>query len=511
VIKKRIEWNYKTILCILFAILILASIVARVRMLSLDISLWNDEALLAENVVGRDFAGMLTPPLANLQTAPALYLIVVKALTFVFGTSEWVLRVYSLVCLALMLIAQGILMRKSYGVRPLYTVFALAVSATFLYYMRYSGEFKPYMGDALFALVVLLAYHLYRNHRIPALLLAGAFSVSMLFSTPAAFFAAGCLIVELALKIRRRDRRAILLAILAGAIVLAVFLLNYKLWLEPIATDGDMQWYWRENRFSFRFFDAAAMEKNYWLFYNLLEPLGSLRIFVLVLAGAGFLVSLARRHVPTLAVGVAGVLLLAASSAALYPLQNRLWMFAFVLLFVYAFVFLSSLRFALPQGKAARAVQSAVPLLLAFVLLVPNARFLDYGRGAQWTLTPGCQANPLIAYLQEAMRDDETLYCYHSAAPILKYKIGYDTDRIGDVSHDNILFGSNWDFAGDVERIVEASEKGGVYILFYHAYKPLSGDDEIEKLVAALDEKGYMEKILDEYETPLYWFSTQEW
>jgi len=183
-------------------------------------------------------------------------------------------------------------------------------------------------------------------------------------------------------------------------------------------------------------------------------------------------------------------------------------MFFYALVFLYAFYFLSQIRisFGGSDNRAAarsRYATAAAVLLLSAALLAPNAAFADYGRGTEWTLLPGNQANPLIAYLQENAHDGETVYSYHAANSILKYKNGYDTNRIGDAQSDNILWGTR-DYDADIASLDAA---GSGYVLFYHSYVPFSADAETIYVLNELNAHGYLDRVMDVYHTPLYWYS----
>jgi len=496
------------IICALLLILIFYSFYVRIRMYMLGISLWNDEAKLAENIINRTMGEMLTPPLANRQTAPVLFLVVVKALTSLFGASEAVLRVFSFISLIGMLFAQGLLLRKVFKVKMVYTLFSVAVSATCLYYMQYSHEFKPYMGDATFVLLVLVGFWAYREGLLGSGIKSAVFlglicSACMLFSSPAAFAAGAVFVVGFLYSCIHKDRRGALLVILGGAVFLVIFALNYILWLRPIATDGGMLWYWLDYRFDFNLFSREALVHNFYTLWNLLDPIRHSIVLILPLAISGFLISLSKRNIYTATIGVFFVLLLVASALDKYPILSRLWMFLFVIIFIYVFVAINALRISIEEGRFRKAVQFFVPIILSAILLIPNMSFPAFGRGEEWTLTPGNQANPLITYVKENIRDGETLYSYLTANFVLKFKNGYDSQRIGDVSNDNILFGTE-DYNADVERIVET---GGAYIMFFHSYYPLSQDPHIKRMLTRLQSRGYVEQIMNVYHTYLYWFT----
>ena len=502
---------FAAIICVILLIIIVYAFVVRLQYLLLGIPLWNDEALLAENIVGRTMREMLTPPLDNLQTAPALFLVAVKTLTLLFGTSEAVLRLFSLISFVLMLIAQGLLMRKVFRVRILYTLFSLAVSSVFLYFVQYSAELKPYLGDAAFVLISILSYYAYREGILgegvrKVFILAAILIVCMLLSSPAVFAAGAVFVVEFVSCAIRRDKKNILYIVLTGIIFIIAFVLNYILWLKPIATDGNMVWYWSQMKFNFLVTSREVLSHNVNLLRDLLDPIGDWAWIAIPFAISGFVISLFRKNIYTIVVGVFFVLLLLASSIDKYPVQNRLWMFLFVIIFMYVYVFIDALRIQKQDGKASEIVQRMVPLILAVTFLIPNISFAAYGRGDDWTMTKGNQADSLIHYLQENIHDGEILYSYMSASPILKYKNGYETSTIGNVSNANIIYGSA-DFIYDVSKVTDEAKDNGAFILYYHSYYPLSMDSNIRKQMLLFKEYGFMEQIMNVDETYLYWFT----
>jgi len=489
----RSAW-LSAIICALLLIVIFYSIYIRVRMYMLGMSLWTDEARLAESILDRTMLEMLTPPLANMQTAPVLYLVVVKTLTMIFGASEAVLRIYSFAALLGMLILQGVLLRRVFRVSGVFTLFSVAVSATLGYYIYYSNELKPYMGDAAFILIVLLGYYAYREGFFgsglkSAVVLGSLFSVCMLFSTPAVFLAGSVFIVEFLSRCIRKDRKAILYIVIGGLIFIAVFALNYLLWLKPIATFEGMIDYWNNRKFDFLMTDKAVISQNISIIRNLLSPLGQAIWITLPFAIFGFAISLARRNIYTAAVGLFLFILLIASALDKYPIETRLWNFLYVIIFIYAFVFIHSIV----------KTNKIIPVILALAILLPNMTYLgDYGRGADWTVWAGNQANPLIAYVRENIREGETLYSWETANLIVKYKNGYHNYRIGNVDNDNIIFGTT-DVGADIEKVLETD---GAYILFYHDNYLRTG-----YFIERLKKSGFFELIMDVNDTQLYWFT----
>src|SRR5438128_2420097 len=78
-------------------------------------SLWIDEAMLALNVVGRDIGGMFAPLDWN-QGAPVGYLLLAKVCHFVGGSSEFALRLPSVLAA---LASHAVFIPLAYRVLPL--------------------------------------------------------------------------------------------------------------------------------------------------------------------------------------------------------------------------------------------------------------------------------------------------------------------------------------------------------------------------------------------------------
>ncbi|GHV24379.1 hypothetical protein FACS189498_1450 [Spirochaetia bacterium] len=100
------------------------------------------------------------------------------------------------------------------------------------------------------------------------------------------------------------------------------------------------------------------------------------------------------------------------------------------------------------------------------------------------------EVNPLIEYVQKNIRDGEYLYA-SSASYVLRFRNGYNTNKIGAVSHDNILYG------GDISHIVDARK---VFLIFQR--RPSAS------FLKELETKGYLHEVGSCYQTPLYYFST---
>ena len=109
-------------------------------------SLWLDEAMLANNIVGRTFVALLGP-LGENQSAPWLFLFGERATAMLLGPNELALRLLPLIAGILL---PWIVWRTASKLADRETgIIAAAIAALSPLLLYYSNEVKPYGTDAL--------------------------------------------------------------------------------------------------------------------------------------------------------------------------------------------------------------------------------------------------------------------------------------------------------------------------------------------------------------------------
>lgn len=112
--------------------------------------LWQDEAMLANNIVNRGFTDLLEP-LDYHQVASPLFLLISKFLCQLFGYSEVVLRSISvfgfIISIVLVYKVSNIIFESEY-----YGIIAMLLFSTNGHLLYFAVEFKPYMTDVLIAM-----------------------------------------------------------------------------------------------------------------------------------------------------------------------------------------------------------------------------------------------------------------------------------------------------------------------------------------------------------------------
>jgi len=280
--------KYGEIIFIIFSALIIVAvgIVGRTISFIEYRSLWLDEALLAESIVPRDWTELLAQPLSNGQSAPILYVVVIKAISSIYiGPAEISLRLFSLFSFLWLLVCLWFFLKEILKMDNIKTGFVLSLTAIVPSYIYYSTELKPYMSDAFFVVLALLLYAFYTQNKLSLIKLTVFYLLILGFCTPAIFFIGGILVSEfLSLAFAKDKKHAIHIAI-SGIIILAVFSLYYYWWLAPAVQDMDTYWNKSLDKSLFEVFSIVLVISLYFLYTWKKLPLIYLSVFYVLIIG----------------------------------------------------------------------------------------------------------------------------------------------------------------------------------------------------------------------------------
>lgn len=230
-----------------FGSLVGLGVLVRVWAFMLRGALWNDEAGLALNVVGRAWS-QVGRPFVYQQYAPYLYVLTSKSLAESFGPSAHTLRMLSLLS-GIALLPVMLLFVSSVSGWPA-ALFGLALLVPNTLLVLYATEFKPYATDALVAagLCLLSARVLAANsgeRRRWLVALGGAGLLAPWFSLPSIFVLAGAGAALCVEAWEREQRRLLLGAAGLGTLWLISFALHYLGFMQMSPADAlYMQNYW---------------------------------------------------------------------------------------------------------------------------------------------------------------------------------------------------------------------------------------------------------------------------
>ena len=210
-------------------------------------SLWLDEALLAQSFSTRTFWNLWNGSFDGNQSAPLGWLYIEKILVLIFGNTEFVLRVGSILGFTLTLVLIYLLMKKCFCVA--FPLGACAFYANMPFALRYSNVFKPYICDGFFVLMVIFLFWLYKQGKINFKKVALGWAVLIWFSNPTCFFEGGLLISEGIFVLAEKNWKRIKELIAIGVEIVTSFIIYYFFWLREVAESGSMQHFWKDKNF----------------------------------------------------------------------------------------------------------------------------------------------------------------------------------------------------------------------------------------------------------------------
>lgn len=461
-------------------------------------SLWLDEGFLAYSLSKRSLMEMASRILDIDQIAPILYLYVVKIITLLFGNSEFTLRIFSFVSYLGMLSCAYYLLSRVYKISwPILGVGFIATMRVLLYY---ANEFKPYMSDCFFILLVLVLYDLYKRERLRFEVLTAVSMVLVWASSPVIFFLGAIYIYELISSLKQKDTVGIRRTAVDGGLVLLSFLVNYWYWLRPVAQSEFMIGYWEDSVFPLfiRSFEDIKMIVHLLLGFSSTFSYSSALLFALGAVGA---IASTIKKESTTGVILLGILLtLVASAIGKYPFNTRLVLFLYPLLGILVFLGLEAL---INNLKGAR--RSIIVVLVA-IIMISNYSSLEF-LNQEARYRRHYEINNLVTYVQQEIQKDEKLFVYAPTMSAFLYRNGYEEKHIGDgisPDLDNVIIGEHWELLGEEgdEEIRSLLEEERLYLLF-----SMNRGEDMNHLLRAVGDAGYLELVRKDTGTPLYYCS----
>lgn len=490
------ENNIKKAADVIGLCIIAAGIGVSIFMNCVGRTLWLDEAMLAYSFSKRSFFGLTNGIFEWDQSAPVLYLYLVKALTCIFGNTEFVLRSFSILSYIVVLFLSGYVAKKLFRIK--YPILVSAFLANMNFILKYSNEFKQYLSECIWVLLVLVLYYRYKERGLAWWKMMLGFMVFIWGANPVCFFAGGILLYEFVNGVVTKDKIMVRNSIFTGAGIGVSFVVYYFYWLRGIALSGSMQSYWDNASFPLIPRSIEDLKQAQAMIYEIFITFREARIFMAAFVLAAFLIGIfweRNRYCLVLLLGF--FVTLFASYIHMFPIADRLWCFSFPVFTILAFYAID--KMAVSNRKAELAA-----VFLMFTLMLTNNGILVY-RSGENVYQAGEEANPVIAYLQEHVEEGEKVYVYYQSIPVTKYKIGYDTERIGNVAEDNIIWATDLlnkeEAQGDIEKVLREDR---CYILASHA-----PGERINPLLDAAAAEGNLEIVMNEHETPLYYYSKE--
>ena len=472
------------------AVVIIISLICAVRMNITGRTLWLDEAMLAMSFCKRSFFEMFDPPLDWNQSAPVGYVFIVKLLTMMFGTSEHVLRAFSLISYALMLFVFYLISRDC--IESGYPLLCTAGVSSVEFLLKYSNMLKPYMFDTLCVLLVIYLYLLYTEKRIRTWVVAVIYAVLMWCANPVAFVAGGCIAAEFCFGVAKRDTGRVRSALIIGGSLVASFVALYFFWLRPTIEDTNLSEFWEGEEFPLLLTSTAALEKFFDSVRFVCQGIGRLWTVIVVLAVAGIILNIFiwKKELPWM-VFFSMALTLIASNMGFFPVSDRLFTFAIPILI---FAAILTIHLVLPMVFGDGPGRYVIPALF-FCFTISGTGISEYCTGEDYI--KGEESKEAVTYLKENLKSGDEVFVYYPAIPIFGYEMGYDTDSVCGYDH-NVHYGTGFFYDEDdmaTEDIDWIESRDETYLFFTHVvkYQP------IKPLLKILKKKGKITEVLPPY------------
>jgi hypothetical protein len=479
-------------------IVVLCGIGLRVQEYIANRSLWVDEAYLAVAILSRTFLQLLKP-LDGWQHAPYGFLWVERGLSYLFGGSDYVLRIFPMIAGILGLILFKKLAERIFS--PLYSFIALMAFAFSDLLIRYSVELKQYSTE-LCVMVLLYLVCIPFPKKLSwnkGLIFLGIGIASMLFSHTAILFLVTLGFVATIQQIRLKQwRQSVGVVVLLG-IWLGLFMLLYM--SDALQAYKDT-YYMSEWPFlhmiPMSFMDL--FDNGLGIFGMFRELLGEVSLwFGMGLFFIGIVVFFRKKWETALLLFGPFALAVIASGLEKYPYVTRVFLFAMPMILLFITESLLFIRQKLPIAKNIILVTLLVGLFWGS--FVQAGIHFVHPREIEET-------KPLMGYCEAHREQNDGLYVFYATelafrryAPL--YHIDLGSSTIGKNSRQNWL-----NYLVDINNLRKNKR---VWFLFSHAnyMRMIEGGfiNEEQYMVQYLDKVGTQKDVLKRTGASLYLYS----
>jgi hypothetical protein len=459
-------------------------------------SLWNDEAMLALNITGRGFSGLLRP-LDDYQVAPVLFLLIEKLFTTLFGNTEPALRIFPLLCALASLPVFYMLCLQLTGNRvlSLCALILLGCTPKFIYY---SSELKQYATDMLLLLIIYYTAFIHsaflNKWRGLALSVVGGIAIFISNVSIIPLCVIGLLFMN-DLRQTKKIRTGHWVPVITWIFFISI---NYLLFIRNHPHTQFMKSYWKNSFMPLNFsgtpfrkwMDKSIMQ----VFRDLLPslPWGYLFIATAMLYASSLALMLWKKEFRLFYLCVAPVAIhLLLSAMKIYPFELRLILYQaplYIMVMAYGIWHLS-------QALSKRQFLRSMTLTVITALLIFRL-FLEFPIDHD-------ELRPAIQYINQYSQPGESLYVLLGSIPATRYYI-----RTGLAKFDalQIIWGqqrkiSSASYLNELSKI-----NGHVWLLISHMY-PFNGNREEEReVVHALQKRGMLLRQCEFHGSSAYQF-----
>ncbi len=505
----RFEKYFEPFINIVCLAVIAGGIITSVYMNFVGRSLWFDEAALAYSLSTRDLFEIASRGLDYVQAAPIGWLYIEKFFTLIFGNTDFVLRVPSILyyvgTLVIMYLFSSDILDMDLPLLP------VAFTASMPVILQYSNMFKPYMADCFFALLLLYVYYGIRDDEVEsgmrAVIMGLFFGGVIWFSNPACFVIGGILAACGIFSLINRDWKRFSCAVISGVIVAISFIFYYFYWLVKI--DEGMSGFWADWKFPIIIRSMDDVTQFYLMGATLMQPFYRMKWVVAAVVTAAFIFCIYWKAEKMLSIYFAFMLAVFASSIGMFPVNKRMWLFMYPLMVVIVF-YVGHKAWDYCDLRDLDVLSKVLVVLMAFTCVLNGGiRYYIHSDNVWW---PRYEVKGEYEYLCKMLKPNDRVYVFSAAAPMFLYYNNYETDIISP-RDDSIKvpsevtvyvgdepLGAAFDCKEDMDFILEG---GDCYIVMSDTYNDPAASQVLWDTTA---EYGTMEQIYFEHDTPLYHF-----
>ena len=467
-------------------VITLLSIIISLYMLYVNRSLWTDEACFSFSFTQRNLGNLTNGAFEWVQTAPIIYLYIVKIITLILGNTEKTLRLFSFIIYIGTLVMVYLNAKKVFKMK--YSLMPVAFVSTMQIILRYSNEFKCYMFDAFLVLSLLYVYYLYKEDKIRWPFFIGICVLLIWSSNPVCFFIAGIMIYELCLAIKNKEFKKLKKIIIGGIVLVLSFGIYYFYWLRQTSTLSEMQNYWIDRNFPLIPKNIDDLKKMKKLTNDIFYVYGNLKLIVLLLCGISLIIGIYKKDKYKTIICLSIIIALMASYIYMFPIKPRIWLFIYPIIALLIFDVYTHICTSNKIGKY-------ILCFFCFILIFNNNGILFY-LNKNNNYLGGEEINASIEYLKENIKEDEKIYVYNTAIPGFQYKNNYNTTF---ENHEVILgygvFLTDWKMKYD-----EIVNENKMYLVFQQY------NDKNDGIMTRVSKNGYLELVNNFADTPLYYY-----
>ena len=508
-IKKMISEQplYKKIINVVLLLISLAGVFVSVRMNLVGRSLWYDEAALAYSFVTRSFTELTSMGLDLVQSAPVGWLYALKILCKVFGYTDFVMRIPSIIAYVGVLVLLYYVSRKILNIY--YSLAPVAFAASLPLLLQYSNMFKPYISDAFFALLIMCLFYWYRKGKLNIYIMAVIWGIILWFSSTACFVEGGIIIASFIISLMSKDKETIKKSVISlvkiGVIILVFFAIYYIYWLRKV--DNGMHGFWADWSFKFIPLSIQDLSDMKRMVATLFEPFYYHKVLILILCIIGLVLAIVKKNEYVLSVYTITLITAVASSLGMYPVNKRLWLFMYPLVILACFYVMDYLL-----DKSDIANRRSLRNILIGVALTCMCIFnggIRYYLHSEYVFWPRYEVKGEMEYLENVIEEGDGVYVLSSARPMFLFYNNYNTEVIegtgnsvvvGEATFEPDFNGNVTDHSKEIEYILSHDK---CYIVMSDTWDDENAYGELYRI---LNENGTLKEVYNQYQTPLFLF-----